>query len=136
MPLDTTEITVISFCAAPHNSPFSYAHKSPKRVLLNHYFPCWEPSPISNEVRFVIVFKGAQFGSQPKGYLKEQVTSLNERGQTQTSALFYIPCFPNGFSLVKLRQITPKQLSFEISAVSILLRLNSQSMRAHLPVGS
>lgn len=53
------------------------------------YFPCWEPNPLSNEVRFVIVFKGAQFGSKPKGNLKEQVTSLNQRGQTQTSTLLH-----------------------------------------------
>lgn len=85
---------------------------------MNCYFPHWKPNPISNEVCFVIVFKGAQFGSQPKRNLKEQVTSLNQRGQMQTTALFYIPCFPNGFSPVKLRQITPEQLISEIFAQS------------------
>lgn len=115
------ELQFLCSYAIHYNSLFSYAHKSPKRVLLNGYFPCWEPNPISNEVHFVIVFKGAQFGSQPKGNLKEQVTSLNQRGQTQTRVLFYIPCFPDGFSPVKSRQ-TPKLLSFEILVciVSIL----------------
>lgn len=41
----------------------------------------------------------------------------------QTTAPFYIPCFPHGFSPVKLRQITPEQLIFEILALRFNLAL-------------
>lgn len=93
----------------------------PKKVLLNCYFPCWEPNSISSEVCFVIVFKAAQFGSRPEGNLKEQVTSLNQRGKTQTRAFFFffIPCFPNGFPPVELRQTILSQPSFETFACAI-----------------
>lgn len=98
----------------------------PKKVLLNCYFPCWEPNSISSEVRFVIIFKAAQFGSRPEGNLKEQVTSLNQRGQTQTRALFYIPCFPNGFPPVELRQTILSQPSFETFACAVSFFASSE----------